>query len=149
MPKPLTLEEKLRKSVAAAAPSLGPVQFAKPDEPEEYVPDLREVECSTGDRLRIMRLVADSAALQQQESEIKKQRAGITEMLKTLVAELPQHKFMVDGNRVNYYPTTRKTLNRTKLMAEGVSIQVLNRCTDESVSFSLRIVPPGGKDYSE
>jgi hypothetical protein len=151
MPKPLSLEQRLQKSIAAAtpaAPNLHPRRPAPPIE-IEALPDLQEVVASPADRVKIMRLVTDSLEYQAAEAEVRKKREPVTKALKELLQNLGADKFMCDGNRVVTYETTRKSLSKEKLMGAGVSITLLNACTVETVSLALKITAPGAVDDND
>lgn len=149
--KSLTLQQKLEASLAtskAAFPSLNPVPKPKKEPVEaEVLPDIREVVTSPADRMKIIRLVAESADLAMQEKQIKNARKPITEMLKKIIPDLSSSlKFMADGVRVNMFTINRKSLSALKLREKGVSQAILDACTDTTAVITLKVTPAGESD---
>lgn len=149
--KSLTLQQKLEASLAASkagAPSLNPVPKPKKEPLEaEVLPDIREVVTSPADRMKIIRLVAESADLAMQEKQIKNARKPITEMLKKIIPDLSSSlKFMADGVRVNMFTINQKRLNQLKLREKGVSQAIIDACTDTVPVTTLKVTPAGESD---
>jgi len=117
-----------------------------PPKEEEVIPDVRELVDNAADRLKIVQLVELSATWGAQEKEAKKARAPITESLKKIIGRYGISKAMCGDYRINYYNAPRKTLSREMLLSAGVSPKVLDSCTIEKDSYTLRVSAAGDED---
>lgn len=152
MPKE-SLDARLKKSLGTAAgSSMHPTSWPDVDkeEPAEVIPDIREVVDSPAMRSQILQLVTESIEWQQEEKKAKENRKPLIDALKVLIpAHCSASKFLVEGSKVTHYQTSRSSLSKDKLLAAGVSPQIIKACTVESKSYGLKITPAGDVEDSE
>ncbi len=145
-----SLQDRLNKSVSSAAPSLTPKgREEKPKYEAEVLPDMQEVITNPATRLKLLRLVEESASYAAEQRKINAKRKPIQEAIKLELGSTPV-KFMCDENRVVYYKIPRKKLSAQKLMTLcGVTPAQIMMCTEISDSWNLKITPPGESNDEE
>lgn len=150
--QPLSLDEKIKRSIQEAqpeAPSFHPVKRA-PKVEVEALPDLREAIASPAIRMKVLRLVGESLELHQVEKEAANKRSAINKELKEIMKEHSTTPgFMVDGNRVKTFETSRRSISRQKLLDNNVLPHIIDASTTVSISLSLKITPPGEETDDE
>jgi hypothetical protein len=116
---------------------------------EEEVPDLRQLVPNASDRLKLLRLISEDAALGLAASRAKAQRKPLRDQINPLLEKYKVRECVADGYRVSRYCSTKRTLNQGKLLNAGVSPTIIAACIDEKESWTLRIVGPGEVDNGE
>lgn len=139
------LKEKMDKAIPKPKPaSMIPAPREKVEEPPP--PDIREIDISNIDRLKVVRLVSQHSALGLQERDARNNKKALTNQLKGIVKNFDTKLFLCDGNRVNYYSTSQAVISKELLLSNGVSPAVIAASTVTKDKWTLRITPPGMKE---
>ncbi len=142
---PASLRQKIAASQVGSKPSLIPPgiggQPPLPPRPMkvEKAPDIADLMDDGEDRETLTALVSQYHTINTTKKQAAAAIKPLGERIKTILGNYGINHFTYVGVDVNYYLTERKTLNRGKLLAAGVSIEILEACTDVSASGALRI----------
>ena len=150
-PKEITLEDRLKASIAQATPSIAPAGAVKKEAGDGNTPpkDVREIISNAKDRLTFLRLAQESAELGKESKAIEKRREGVTAQLKILCAKYNVEAARAGDTNVSYYSSTKSTLNKEKLIKAGVQPSVIVSCTDHKTSWTLRVTACGEANDEE
>lgn len=147
--KPLTLKQKMAKSVSGTSPSLLPPGIG--DRPaldrdlekilgeDAVVPSVDELIADGEDRQAIHHLVATHVKYNGEKKKLVKVIEVTTSRIKAIVAQYGFHKAVCDGASISYTPTKRTSINEMRLLAEGVSQETIDACKETTTSYMLKI----------
>lgn len=111
-------------------------------------PDLREFTTIPLNHLQVIQnLVALASEYGFQIKQLEAARKPLIEQLKLYSETYNLDRFQVDGVQVSYYNAPRKRLDPIKLVEHGVKTSVIEACTTETDSWTLRVGGPS-KDES-
>lgn len=144
-PKEMTLAERLRASIKQSKGNLNP-ELPPPPEPEEQIPDIRDFDLPSATRLQLVRLTEEHRELGDQAGEIKKQRDQLTSKIKKILGEYKVGKALVGDLRVTYFNAPRTSLNKIKLMENGVTVKQIQASEETKDSYTLRISRVGQEE---
>lgn len=136
-PLPASLTQKIAQSQLGSGPSLVPQAPVK--EPEEVVPTVEELIGEAEDLQTLKDLVAAISVPKAEVKRLDKIVDSLSGRIKILVSQYGIAKAKCGESLILYYPTTRSTINATKLLAAGVEQETITACTDVSRSFTLKI----------
>lgn len=137
------LENRLSKVKSGSAPSFNPFGGRKKKEPEPPPPDISEFEIPPDSRVRLGRLISQYAAITSTQAKLKARKKELTDQIKPLCKLYKLTKFMALGNRANYYITNTTTISRERLLARGVTAEIIADCTITTPSWAFRASPEG------
>lgn len=136
------LQEQMAKSVSGSAPSMVPTARATPTYTEEEpVPTIEMLIADEEERVTLQKLVIQKIAVDESLKPLEKVKEGITNRIKSLLSGYGITQATCDGARISFTTTERKTINSTKLLENGVDIEVIVASTDITKSATLRITP--------
>ena len=133
---PQALAQKIAQSQLGTGPSLVP---QAPVKEEEVVPSVEELIGEAEDLETLKSLVASIVLPKAEVKRLEKVIDAVTPRIKTLLSQYGIAKAKCGESMLTYFPTTRSTINRTKLLAAGVDEAIINDCTDVSQSFTLKL----------
>lgn len=112
----------------------------KPESEESAAPEWTDYRKDLGPKfaLRVKRLAEVNA----QYKELEAEKKAIGEELKSLMVKIPAEKVMVDGIRVNYISQSQPTLKKELLLEEGVSAEIIEKCTKYTDKTYVTVTPP-------
>lgn len=143
--------EKLRLRMEKAAGvdkvnltfGIGP---SKDVEDEEPLQDIRDLDVPPAARVIITRYINQIAEVSKTESECRVIRKQLMEPAKAILQKYGLTKLYVAGNKVNFYPSKRYSLNETLLLQHGVSPRTIALCKVPSEGSTLRVTAPGQEE---
>jgi hypothetical protein len=106
---------------------------------EEHIPDIRELEIRPADRLKLARLLEQSAAMGAEESKIAKQRKKINTQIKVIMAQIQCGKLLHGEIKALYFNVPRTTLSKEKLLENGVEPDVIADSMETTDCYMLRV----------
>jgi hypothetical protein len=143
-----SLKQKMAKSVAGTGPSLVPAELqpgyippAPPKESEE-IPTIYQLFTDSEDIDTIRELVSRRVHVSQQVKQLEAVLEPINNRIKMFLGSHGIANMDVDGAKLAYFPTQRKTINAMKLLGAGVEQEIIDQCTDVSTSSTLKVTPP-------
>lgn len=149
MPK-TDLSSLIKQVGAAAAPSMVPEEPKPPaPPPKEETKELSDILKDRRQRLMVARLIQEQGELGRQESEIKKKRKQITAVLKKFAGDYKVDACISGDWRLSYFSTDRSSLDKQKLLDQGVSPEVIRKATVKKTSYSLRVALAGAEEEEE
>lgn len=139
MPKPLpaSLSQKIAQSQLGSGPSLVPQAPVK--EPEEIIPTVEELIEAGEDLDTLKSLVASVVGPKAEVKRLEKVIDTVIPRIKAIVSQYGIAKAKCGESTLTYFPTTRSTINATKLLAAGVAQETITECTDVTQSFTLKV----------
>lgn len=140
MPKPLpaSLSQKIAQSQLGTGPSLVPQ--AKQKEPEEVIPTIDELIDEQEDKDTLRSLLNAYRVPHAEIKRLEKVVEPLKGRIKVLISQYGIAKAKCDDDTITYYPSSRSTINRNKLLAAGVDEIIIDECTDTTESYTLKIV---------
>jgi hypothetical protein len=141
------LKAKMQAATSDAAPSMVPDFNAPPPYKEkEAPPDIKDVIPVSADRLKILKLIREYAELNETKREVEAQLKPLSNRIKSLMGAYHVGSMVCDDRTISYYAVPRSKLNKEMLLGAGVSPEIIQRCTQTSVSYTLRVSRPGEED---
>lgn len=113
-------------------------------EPEPLPITIEELEAAnevSDEDMRTMRaLVAQHVILGKEERAAADAKKPLTERIKAIVQKTPAlHKVLCAGGVVNFYPADRSSIKADKLLAQGISPEVIAKATVTTTVWTLKI----------
>jgi hypothetical protein len=136
-PLPQGLQQKIAQSQLGSGPSLVPQ--AKVKEEPEAIPTVEELIGEQEDLDTLKSLVSSILAPKAEVARLKKVIDKVVPRIKLILGQYGLSKAVCGTATLNYFPTTRTSINRTKLLAARVTEEVIAACTDVTQSFTLKI----------
>jgi hypothetical protein len=137
-PLPKALQQQIAQSQLGSGPSLVPQ--APPPKEKEVVPKLAEL-IAEGDDLETLCKLLEAVIIPQREiKRLEKVVEPMKDRIKALVGQYGIDKATYGEITLSYYPTSRTTINATKLLAAGVDQDVITFCTDTTHSYALKVI---------
>jgi hypothetical protein len=137
-PLPASLSQKIAQSQLGSGSSLVPQAPVK-DEPPEAIPTVEELIGDQEDLATLNSLVSSVLVPKAEVKRLKKVIDAIVPRIKAIVSQYGFSKAVCAGATLNYFPTSRKSINATKLLAAGVTQEIITACTDVTPSYTLKI----------
>lgn len=141
--KKLLAEKRLQKSLdkvkSDAAPNMHPISWTRERKVEEpQPPDLKELDLPKSDETKLTGMIKRHVEVTATIGKLTKEKKVLTEAIKPLCKLHGLDKFMVEGNKSNYYKTTRKTISKELLLMHGVAPAIIEASTVETESWSFK-----------
>jgi len=145
------LDKQLAKVKASSAPNMNVTATVKKKKEEEPPPpDINDIEDIIPlDRADIRQLSLRHAEITKTQAVLKRQKKGLTADLKEFCKIYGLDRFMVEGNRASYYSTERSTISETLLLAEGIDIKTIKKCTVTKTVSQFRMTPAGEEEEGD
>jgi hypothetical protein len=136
-----SLRDKIAAATGISAVNMNPTPATVKVEPEPKAPDVSSLIADPEECEALCQLIYLHAHLTNQLKPLEKDRDAITARIKNMIATYGIEAATYQGIALSYYQNTRSSINKMKLLEAGVGIQVINECTDTTVSHSLKITP--------
>lgn len=141
---PASLRQKIAQSQVGSSPTLVPpgiggTPLPAPQRTKETAPQLDEVMENGDDKDTLRALVARYVIVNATKKESTKIVNGLGVRIKAILTDYGINQFKWDQSTVNYFRTERRSINKGKLLAAGVSIETIEACTDTTASGTLKI----------
>lgn len=138
------LQRKMAQSVAGTAASMVPAGVGDvplPPSTAEVIPSVDDAIGDEDDRETLKELVSKRMEIDAQLKPLDAAKDALTARIKTVLGNYGLNKLTCAGASINYFLTERKSINATKLMAQGVDMETIVACTDVTKSGTLKITP--------
>lgn len=113
------------------------------DESKSPAPDIHSIPRLAPKATKIMALVSQLSALTIRESAIADQKSDLKRQLMVHLSRADVERVKVQDHSLAICTTTRRTLNKRRLIEEGVDPDTIEKCTDVSTGAPyLRISGP-------
>lgn len=142
------LEKQLAKTKKQSAPNMNPSYRKKDKKVEPLPPQLDELHnIPPTARMKLRNLIQQDAAITRTQSTLAANKKKLVEEgIKPLCKIYSLDKFMVGDQRANYYTSTRKTIVEALLLANGVSPEIILKCTVTRDFNMFKVTGPGIKE---
>jgi hypothetical protein len=138
---PKSLKQKMAASVAGTGQSLVPSTPTPPPPEEDLVPSIDMLLEDTDERATLRQLIGVQVQLNSDKKSLEKRLDPINERIKTILSNNGIEKTVCDGASITYFAGSRSTINRLKLIAFGIDEVIIEKCTDTTVTHTLKITP--------
>lgn len=140
-PLPKGLQQKIAQSQSGTGPSLvPPARDPTPREPQEVIPTVEELIGEAEDLETLKSLVASLVIPQTEVRRLEKVIDLIKPRIKVIVSQYGIAKAQCGDSVLTYYPMTRSSISKIKLLAAGVDESIIDDCTEVTQSFALKVV---------
>lgn len=143
------LEKALSKAKASAAPNMNPWVGARPKkekQKEPPAPDIREFDLPKPQLNKLTSMIAEHAGLGAEISDLTRRKKALTAAIKPLCNNYNLTKFQAGGVPAIYYRSTRTYISKQLLLANGVSPEVIAKCTETTESWAFKTTGEGTDD---
>ena len=138
-----TMKDRLRRATGSGISMVPQDKVpAPPKKEEERVPLLKELIADRKDKNSMTLMVERYLAWSLQEKEAKKEKDVLSKAMKIIVGSYGISKVMVGVNTVNYFNAPRSSIKSELLLAQGVSPEIIERATESTPAWTLRVDPP-------
>lgn len=144
---PKTVRDQFKDEIAASGPNMNPPglggnpALVKTEPEEVQAPDIADLIGDAEDRDIISALMVQHAELTKRLKPLDAERDRISDRIKTLIKPYGIDKAQYMGVHMAYFPTTRESLNKMKLLEAGVPTATILACTDKKVAYTLKVTP--------
>lgn len=132
------LNKRMAEATKAARPSMVP-DFKPPVASKESTPDISQVIQDPVDRARLSLLITKSDTFRQEIKDLEASRRPYTDEIKRLLTKHRVSNCLCSGVPVTFFTVVRTSLNKAKLMARGVTEEIIAECMDQKDIPTLRI----------
>jgi hypothetical protein len=134
-------KQALDKQLKKAGDKRANISFAggrKPKVEEELPPTLEELELPEAHETRLKELIGEHRRLNAQIKPLAKRKKEIAEDVKPICKLYGMEKFLVNGSASSYYKTTKSTIVKELLLANGVPPDVIIKSTVTTDSWAFK-----------
>ncbi|MGH7183503.1 MAG: hypothetical protein ACREJN_16210, partial [Nitrospiraceae bacterium] len=118
-----------------------PRKAKEPKVDEPLPPDIDDMPgVSLRESILLKQLVEEHTVVGRAARELDERKKELTTKIKDIIANQPNlHKVICAGSLVSYYSTSRASISKEKLLGVGIQPDVIDKCTVNSQSWTLKI----------